>query len=267
MKKHPAHGPLALALLALVAAGCTSVTPSIVSEPVPPPPVGDGTPVTIPEGPAYTVSEKAESMRIAIDVSAEDEASTAFASGVRETVVTALRGRKFQIVTDGSRDLDLSFSARQSLFDRTGEYVTLDGTVSARLDDAATGNVLAETSFHGRNKASLGDDRAAIDLSKAMRPAIREWIAATVTPEQVPLDVRTLRVSDIDRYPGGESAFIDGFVAAVSGMEGVLRCETVASDAKAHTATFRALYRPSQYPQGLVHAAILRHPEFNLVLK
>ena len=249
-----------LALAALATVGC--VTPPVITGAPPP-----DRSVFSPEKPAYSVSEKTEAMKVALDISAADDASAAFATGVRETAVSALRKRKFQIVEDGANDLKLSMSARQTPFDTTGEYVALDGVVSASLDDAATGNVLAEKTFRGRNKASLGMEKATADLAEAMRPEISDWIAETVTPEQIPLDVRTLRVTHIDHYPGGESAFIDDFVAALSGMSGVLRCETAARDAAPPSATFRVLYRRDDYPQGFVHAVIRRNPSFGLVLQ
>ena len=260
-KQHIAR--LGFALLALAAAGCASTNHGASESPVP---RGHG--LASPEKPAYTVSEKAEMMKIGLSVSPADEASAAFAEGVRETVVTALRDRKFQLVTDGSEDLSLSFRAGQSLYDETaGEYFSLDGEVSARLDDTPTKKVLAEKTFRGRNKASLGMAKATVDLSEAMRPEIRKWIEQTVTPEQVPLEVRTLRVSRIDRYPGGESAFIDAFVKAVSGMKGVLRCETAGLDGLAKVASFRVLYRRADYPQGFIHAVINQNPSFRLVLQ
>ncbi len=76
-----------------------------------------------------------------------------------------------------------------------------------------------------------------------------------------------LRVSEIDRYPGGESAFIEAFVKAVSGMKGVLRCETAERDALAKVASFRVLYRRNDYPQGFIHAVVNQNPSFRLVLK
>ena len=261
MKNPPVYRIFGLALFAFALTGC--INPD-VPKPAPPPPPPS---VSTPDKPAYTVSEKAEAMKISLEVAAANDASEAFAADVRETAVTALRGRKFQVVADDSGDLELTLSARHSLYDKTGEYISLDGTVSARLDDTATKNILAEKTFRGRNKASLGMDKAVVDLAAAMQPEIAKWIGETVTPEQIPLEVRTLRISRIDRYPKGESAFIDAFVAAVSGMKGVLRCETASRDAETHTATFRVLYRRADYPQGFIHAAILRNPSLNLVLK
>lgn len=262
MKDKLLHCSLGLALLALSAGGCASVGISDPGEGT-----GRGRGMDSPEKPAYTVSEKTEMMKIGLSVKPADEASAAFAEGVRETAITALRDRRFQLVTDGSEDLSLSFEAGQRLYDRTVNYISLDGTVSARLDDTPTGKVLAKKTFRGRNKAALGMEKAAADLSEAMKPEIADWIAATVTPEQVPLETRTLRVTAIDRYPGGESAFIAEFVKAVSGMKGVLRCETASRDGAAKTASFRVLYRRADYPEGFVHAVVNGNPSFGLVLQ
>ncbi len=270
MKTNTSLRPLGLALIALVAAGCTTPPPVVIDNGQGGPAAADpgtGTRISTPP-PAYTVSEKTEMMKIAVAVSAADADSAGLAAGVRETAVTALRGKKFQVVADGAGDLSLSFDAKRTLYDETaGEYFTYDGTISARLEDSVTKNVLAEKTFRGRNKAALGKDKATADLSEALRPDIAGWIGKTVTPEQVPLEARTFRVEGIDRYKAGESAFIDDFVTALSAMKGVLRCETASRDGAKHDATFRVLYRRADYPQGFIHAAIRANPQFKLELK
>ena len=263
MKTNLAHTAFGLALLALAATGCTSVRPSITDAP---PQVGHE--FSTPERPVYTVSEATAMMTVSVEIKSGGEESSLFAVGVQETVFTALRDRKFQVVHEGDSDLHLGVSAIRSVFNNAaGEYFTLDGTVGMELYDCDTGKTLAAKIFRGRNKPSLGMDRAELDLAETMKPDIVRWIGEKVTPEQVPLEVRTLRVAQIDRYPGGESAFIDSFVKAMSAMKGVLRCETSARDSQAKTASFRVLYRRADYPQGFLHAVINQNPKFGLVLQ
>ncbi len=262
MKTHAVPRLSAVALLALAMVGCTTPA-TVVQSPSPKP----TTPISTPETPAYTLSETTEAIRVALDVAAADDASADLAAGVRETAVTALRDRKFRLVSGDPCDLSLSMSARQAPFDETAGFVSLDGTVSARLSDAATGGVLAEKTFRGRNKAVLGTEAATAALSEVLRQDVAGWINGTVTPDQIPLEARTFRVKGVDRHPGGESAFVNDFVRAVSGMKGVLRCETAARDPKQNSVTFRILFRRADYPQGFVHAAIAENPQFGLVLE
>lgn len=251
-----------VAAVAVVAAGCKSTTPGIAQ--LPP----DSGRLVTPDPASYTVSDRAEMMKVALNVEPADEKATPFAALVRETATGALRGRKFNVVADGSADIRLGIKAGTSLYDNSADtYYTLDGTAAMRLEDAVDGRLLAEETLHGRNKASLGMDKAVRDVAAAMKPAIEKWIGEKVTPEQIPLEVRTLRVTNTDRYAGGESVFIDHFVKAISAMDGVLRCETEARDGAAKTAAFRVLYRRAKYPQGFIHAVINQNPAFNLVLQ
>ena len=253
-----------LALLAAAAAGCASTRPRIADVPAP------GGRDLAPEPSSYTVSDQAEMMKIALssETAGSDEHAADFAAQVREIAVGALRDRKFNLVSDGSEDLRLALRSGVSIYDNSADtYFTLDGSVSARLDDAAEGTLLAEKTLRGRNKAALGMPKAVRDVAAAMKPEIEKWIAETVTPEQVPLEARTLKLTNTDRYRGGESAFIEDFVKAISKMDGVLRCETAARDGEAHTAAFRVLYRRAKYPQGFVHAVVNQNPSFGLKLK
>ena len=250
------------ALAAVVVAGCKSVP--VISD-VNMSPEGR---ILTPTPSAYTVSDRAEMMKVSLKVEPADDKSAAFASLVRETATGALRGRKFNVVTDGSEDIRLGVKAGTSLYDNSADtYYTLDGTASMRLEDAVDGRLLAEETLRGRNKASLGMEKAVRDAADAIKPAVENWISKKVTPEQVPLEARSLRVTNTDRYKGGESVFIEDFVKAISAMKGVLRCETEGRDGVAKTAIFRVLYRRADYPQGFIHAVVNQNPAFNLVLQ
>lgn len=266
---------LAAALLAALAAGCAST-------PEPPTEIGpNGEPqpaltsreerqvaITTPTKPEFTVSEAAELLRVKLAVTAEDQASAAFADGIHETAVTALRDRKVKIVDDGKEDLELSFRAGRKVFNEApADYVTLDGTVSARLADALKGGVLAERTFRGRNKPALGADAASVALAGEVAGEVSKWIAETVVPGQIPLESRTVRIARLNNYKPGEAAFANQFVKDVVAMDGVLRCEAAAVDPVAHTAEFRVLYRRMSFPQGFVNAVIAAHPEYEFSLK
>ena len=296
MKRHPINRALGLLVLALAAAGCATTQPDAVGGPggsagaagsagsggtvgpdgrpvaapvpVPTPEEERKVALVTPDRPEFTVSESDELLRVKLSVVAEDEASAAFADGVRETAVTALRDRKVKIVENGKEDLELAFRVRNKVFNEApADYVTLDGTVSARLADAPKGDVLAEKSFRGRNEPALGADAASVALSGALAGDVSKWIAETVVPAQIPLESRTLRVARLNNWKPGEAAFANSFVKDVSGMDGVLRCETASLDLVAHAAEFRVLYRRMAFPQGLVPAVIAARPEYGFVLK
>ena len=244
-----------VAVAAVAATGC-------VTRPIAP---GPRTPaVSVPEPDAvYHVSEKSEILKLALRVNAADEESKAFAEGVRQTAVTCLRDGKFNLVTEGSDDLGLDVSVRQSVFNEAaGEYYTLDGDVSARLVDSATRNVLAEGTVRARTEPTLGKERAAVALSDRIRPDFADWLVANATPAQLPLSAVQIQVYGIRSWDDEEAGFVRDFLSVVRGMNGVMRCETETVDAAADSATFRIFYNRNAIPEGIIPAIVAREPKF-----
>jgi len=253
MKTPKLHILLAAAALSALAAGCAS----------PPPTIGDD--------PKAKVSVSPEDLRVRLSVASEDTASATFAEGVRETAVSSLRGRAIKIAGNGKndpRDLDLDLRVRQRIFDQSAEYLTLDGTVGARLTDAFGGSVLAEKTFRVQNGPALGLEKASIGLSNAVSGELSGWIEKTVVPSQIPLAACIVRV---DRLSNGKrkapASFPGDFVAKASQLKGVLQCSLESFDADAGTASFRFLYRRTDLPQGLVNTIVTAMPEYKFELK
>jgi len=242
---------LLLAILAVAATGCVSHRLKEV-------PPGDS---------VYPVSSKPAVMKVALAVRPRDAEAKRFADGIRTSATTALRDRSFQVVEEGAADLDLSLAATQATFNNAADkFYTLDGEVDALLSDVATGNVLARTTLRDRAGPELGKDAAAAALSVKFEPRLRDWISATITPEQIGLSASQIRVSQIDLHMGAEAGFIRDFVAHVSKMKGILRCETVSVDKVDHIAVFRILWRTADYPAGLLPAIATSFPGHKFVL-
>ncbi len=251
MKNHILPRTLLLAILAVVATGC--VTHRVKENP--------------PGDAVYPATSKPAVMKVALAVRPRDAESRRLADGVRTAATTALRDRSFQVVEDGSADVDLSLSAAQTVFNNAADkFFTLDGEVDAQLLDVVTGNILARTTLRDRAGPELGKDAAAVALSGKVDPKLRDWIAATVTPEQIGLSASQIRVTQIDLHMGAEAGFIRDFVDHVSKMKGVLRCETLSVDKVDHVAVFRILWRNADFPTGLLPAIATSFPGHKFVL-
>ena len=215
----------------------------------------------------YQVSEKAEILRVAVDVATADSDSAALAAGVRETAVSALRARKFNVGAEGAADLSLRLGVRESVFNNAAdEYFTLDGEIAATLADNVGRDVLAEGSFTDRAGPLLGRAAASRALSEKLRPALATWLDSTVTPEQIPVAAVTVQVYGINWFDGGEVGFVRDFVKTTSSIPGILRCETESVDPIAHTATFRVFYHRRLLPQGVIPAIAAKNKKFRFVL-
>ncbi len=215
----------------------------------------------------YHVSEKTEVHRVSVDVVSADSDSAALAAGVRETAVTALRSRKFNVGAEGAADLTLRLGVRESVFNKApGEYFTLDGEIAATLSDDVGHDVLAENSFTDRAGPLLGRPAASRALSEKLRPALASWLDATVTPEQIPLAAVTVQVYGINSFDGGEAGFVNDFVKTTTAIDGILRCETESVDPIAHTSTFRVFYHRRLLPQGILPAIAAKNKKFRFVL-
>lgn len=256
MKNKLRPGTFGLALLALAATGC--VTHRITE----PPRAGD------PDNqPAYHVSDKEEAVKVQLSVTSAGDDSKTLAGGTRTAATTALRAVKYQVVESGPADLDLALAATQTTFGNAADkFFTVDGAIDVRLSDLATGNVLARTTLRDRAGPELGKDAAATALSAKIGPVLDDWIRANVTPEQISLSATRVRVSQIDLHMGAEAGFIRDFVAHVSKMKGVLRCETVGVDKAGHAAEFRILWRTADFPAGLLPTIAKSFPGHAFVL-
>lgn len=255
--KNPLHlcSLLGAAALAALSAGCVHTIGTPYTEP--------------PEGldHPYHVSEKAEILRVTVDVVAADADSTALAGSVREAAVTALRARKLNVGAEGASDLTLRLGVRESVVNNAAdEYFTVDGEITATLTDDVGRNVLAEGSFTDRAGPLLGRPATSRVLSEKLRPALVSWIESSVTPEQLPLAAVIVQVYGINVFDGGEVGFVRTFVDTASSIKGVLRCETESVDPIGHSATFRVFYHRRLLPQGILPALAARNRDLHLVL-
>ena len=125
--KNPLHlcSLLGAAALAALSAGCVHTIGTPYTEP--------------PEGldHPYHVSEKAEILRVTVDVVAADADSAALAGSVREAAVTALRARKLNVGAEGASDLTLRLGVRDDLRDFKRVELRLDGTAE-RIAEGVT---------------------------------------------------------------------------------------------------------------------------------
>ena len=252
--KHATH-LLAVPVLAAALAGCVHTIGTPYSEP----PAGLDHP--------YHVSEKAEILRVAVEIAPADTDSATLATALRETAVTTLRGRKFNVGAEGKTDLSLRLGVRESVYNNAAdEYFTLDGDLSATLADDIGRDVLAEGSFRDRAGPVLGRADASRALADKLRPSLASWIDSSITPDQIPLAAVTIQVYGINWFDGGEVGFVRDFVKTTTEIPGILRCETESVDPIAHTATFRVFYHRRLLPQGVIPAIAAKNRKFHFVL-
>lgn len=250
---------LLAALAAVAATGCAS---SRLSAPID---SGYGS-----SDPVFRLSEKSEAMKLVVAAAPADDDSKVLAEGLRQSAVTALRERKFQVLDSAAAaksDVGLTISASQSVFNNAAdEYFTLDGSATVSFRDHADDRVLATTVLSGRVGPILGKASASAALAQKLSPDLQSWIAGNVTPDQIPLSASIVQVTRANRHSRKEPGFVADFVEAVSGLDGVIRCESAGIDTVSHVATFRVLYRTAAFPEGLLPAIVKRLPGLDLSL-
>lgn len=251
--------PVLIAAAAALATGCAT---SRITAPVD---SGYGS-----SDPVFRLSEKSEAMKLALAVAPADETSKVLADGIRLGAEEALRERRFQVLDAGSAtpsDVGLTITAAQSVFNNAAdEYFTLDGSASMTFRDHIDDRLLASGAVSGRVGPILGRDSASSALAQKLSPDVQQWIRANVTPDQIPLSASIVQVSRANRHRDREPGFVADFVQAVSGLDGVIRCESAATDTVSHVATFRVLYRTASFPEGLLPALVKRVPQLDLSL-
>lgn len=177
----------------------------------------------------------------------------------RETV----GGQGFQVAFEADKaDVAVQLSVRKTVFDRTGEYAVMEGSVRAiATSPARKGYYLGETRIdRERGERVLGDHGAMLSVRDGIEPKLVSWLGQNVTVEKtgiaavtIPCDISMLEDEN------AVAKFVHDFCAEAVKIDGVARCALVSQTED--DATFYFAYITDKLPEGPVNALRARHPE------
>ena len=118
---------------------------------------------------------------VKVDVSSSAGAAR-LASLSAVEVRNAVAGYGYRVNAEGDADLELTVKFGQETFDRSGGYLVLNGTVSARLSSQTDKDILHEATFSKKGGRGLGEEAAVRNLSGAVSGELVKWLDETLKP-------------------------------------------------------------------------------------
>lgn len=228
---------------------------------VPPPPPGPGCdephPVFLP---AQTASSD---LAVFVTARPENDDSADLALELLSIARETLGGQGFRIAFEDSQaDVKVQLTVRKSVFDRTGEYAVMEGSVRAiATAPARKGYYLGETRIdRERGERVLGDEGAMLSVRDGIEPKLVSWLGQNVTAEKAGLAAVTIPcdISMMDDE-NAIAKFAHDFCAEAVQIDGVARCALASQTDE--LATFYFAYVADKLPEGPVNALRARHPE------
>ncbi|MBQ7667218.1 MAG: hypothetical protein IJS46_04405, partial [Kiritimatiellae bacterium] len=192
-----------------------------------------------------------------------DNDSSDLAAELLSAAREAIGAQGFQIAFDSDdADIAVQLTVRKSVFDRTGGYAVMEGSVNAiAVVPARKGFYLGETRIdRERGERRLGDRDAMLAVSDLVSPKLVSWLGQTVTVEKtglaavrIPCDISMLEDEN------AVAKFVSDFCRETARIDGIARC--VLDGQTPETATFYVSYIRDRVPEGPLNAIRARHPE------
>ena len=189
----------------------------------------------------YTISAEPESPEFA----GLSEQVAAEAGGV-------LNAQGFRVARS---DPDLAIHIRTGAeeFDRSGNYYRYKGIANTSITRIYDRRTVAARTFEIDGTRTLGQDRALRVLGNELADHTADWIRENATSTAIGLaasDV-TVTLAWDQRYQISEYAAM--FVRTVGALDGIANVIATHQDTDARQITFRIVYFPDEFPEGLVN--------------
>ncbi len=234
----------------------TNAVNTVTNVPPPPPP---------PPPPVFLLAEAtAADLAVYVTARPQDNDSSDLALELLSIARETIGSHGFQVALDADKaDIAVQLSVLKTLFDRTGNYAVMEGSVRAIATvPARKGFYLGETRIdRERGERKLGDRDAMLSVRDGIEPKLVSWLGQNVTVEKtglaavsIPCDISMLKDENV------KAKFISDFCAETIKIDGVARCVLVTQTDE--RADFYFAYLIDKLPEGPVNAIRARHPEF-----
>ncbi len=220
--------------------------------------------------PIKTIGETAQGMadpsRIRVAVRCEKGNAAVVIDDAASAIRNALAKAGYVVDSPFPPDVEVTVSASREVFDRTGEWYKLTGSLSLKTRILG-GNprTLAEKTVTKSGARGLGEAAAEKNLANALTAEAGEWVKASFTPEQVGLKVSTVELKLREKVVSADELKLQAeFCQTVNAEKGVRSARLIRQDAKTGTFTFRIVFDAEQFSDGFLNTLMVKHPEWDL---
>lgn len=185
-----------------------------------------------------------------------DEAEVV-ASDLITLVENDLVERKFKM-TGGTADITVRLITKVDEYAAFGEYKVFEGDVRASAIREYDGNPLGKQKFSERGDRKLGEKDALESLAEKLGKKVSPWIAKQTVADQLGIAAAEITVSWTafsELFGRKRGDYARTFVKTVNkkNVPGVLFSELVSENNPARQQTFRVVYIPERFPEGLMN--------------
>ncbi len=176
------------------------------------------------------------------------------ADAVRRKVESGLAEKQFNLDAQAP-DMQVNLTVSQTVFDRSGNYVILDGTADASVTRSFDRQTVGHQTLTVRADRQLGEDVAARVLGEKLGSAAAEWVVKTAGSAVIDLAAVDVTVRRPWRpFSGSDvAAYAKLFTDRVSAIPGVKSCRVVSQENADRTLVFRVLYFRQEIPEGVLN--------------
>ena len=255
---------LAAGALAIGGTGCVTKAvpvenPPQVVKPIPPTP-----PVQPPAGALNPAREDKGALNVAVTASGADADSAMLADRLAVSLKSKLAESGYRLAEKDVADVTVELSATTREFDRSGNYLLLEGEASVKAKRVTDGKLLGEQTYTAKGDRKLGAPAALLSLAGKFGTGPAEWAAKTVIAEAAGLGVSSLRVICTGVWVDGKvPAYAEMFMAKAQAQPGMVRCIIASHDYAKREITFRMVYFKDKFPDG-VYTRLYAIPELRL---
>ncbi len=173
---------------------------------------------------------------------------------VRRKVENGLAEKQFNLDAQAP-DIQVNLAVAQTVFDRSGSYVILEGTVDASVTRVFDRQALGHRTLTLRGDRQLGEDNAARSLGEKLGSAASEWVLKTAVSGVVDLAAVDISVRRPWRpFSGSDlAAYAKLFTDRVAAIPGVKACRVVSQQNPDRTLVFRVMYFRQEIPEGILN--------------
>lgn len=247
------------AAAAMAMSGCATVYRVSESAPAPAyPQQGPGQPAM--RNPSVTVK--------AVSV---DKQANRLADSLRATVEGDLVARGFDVIAKLPADSEVALAVSRREASRLSDWRVYEGTASVRVTETASGRLLASESFKAQGTRALDEATAEAGVKNVLAQQVSRWLVKALPAKKVPLPpgppppdhmaaTLTIAPEDLSRDPMEALSVQRRFMDYVATRPGIVSCVLAQEDPAHRGFTFNVVYKPGNFPGGLLNTIVLDGP-------
>lgn len=216
-------------------------------------------PMHEPGGPPTAVAEPgvaqaaASLLNLRVHMRAATAASDPLVQPVKNAVEGRLAGRRF-LISEEATELEVALTVTLEEFDKSGSFVRYNAQADVAVQfPMAADKLVGKQHLAVEGKRELGAEKALADVTARLGDAVADWVTSVCSEQTLGLSAVQVSIRKSWLNFDNMAEYIQAFTYNVGRVPGVARCALVTRDYENRLATFRIVYYPRFFPEGLMN--------------